>query len=323
NVEYDISIWPKLKGDVDDFMENIIYPSKEIRAEWSPRQMEYFYNNCHKFHLDPSYEDGEDNVNSNIDGIAVDMKPEFEVDNADSLVNDSTAGQDEDNYSICGLLETHVKKKNLARICRRVLGVDSPWVILGDFNACLDPFERSSGCSKITTAMSDFRECVADIEVEDIDMNGLKFTWNKKPGKVGGLLNKLDRVMAVLIFPDILKSKPKPFKFHNYLSSKDKFLPTVSKGNLFDNVKRCKADLSSAQAAMCTDPFNVSLREREFVSLKAFKSALKDEESFLKQKAKVLWLDEGDRNSKYFHNVVKGGFNRNGISYVKDIDGDA
>ncbi|GKC26968.1 putative reverse transcriptase domain-containing protein [Tanacetum coccineum] len=438
NEEYDTSIWPKLKGDVDDFIENGIYPSKEIRAEWSPRQMEYFYNNCHKFNLDPSYEDEEDEVNSDIDGIAVDMKPEFEVNNADFLVNNSADGQDvsnvlgnwewvSNNSSCVGgtriivgwdpdvinlmvldhtsqVLHCYVQPVNrgtcffcsfvyaaIHTVDRRALWKalhnhklavkDSPWVILGDFNAYLDPFERSSGCSKITTAMSDFRECVADIEMKYIAMNGLKFTWNKKPGKVGGLLKKLDRVMGnvpfmssfpivhalflpfmlsdhtptVLIFLDILKPKPKPFKFHNYLSSKDKFLPTVSEvwsnkvdgcsmfslvsklkllkkplrklnfdlGNLFDNVKRCKADLSSAQAAMCVDPFNASFREREFVSLKAFKSALKDEESFLKQKAKVLWLNEGDRNSKYFHNVVKGRLNRNRISYVEDMDSNA
>ncbi|GKA87512.1 putative reverse transcriptase domain-containing protein [Tanacetum coccineum] len=399
NEEYDTSIWPKLKGDVDDFIENGIYPSKEIRAEWSPRQMEYFYNNCHKFNLDPSYEDEEDEVNSDIDGIAVDMKPEFEVNNADFLVNNSADGQDVSNVLHCyvepvnggtcfffsfvyAAIHTVDRRALWKALHNHKLAVkDSPWVILGDFNAYLDPFERSSGCSKITTAMSDFRECVADIEMKYIAMNGLKFTWNKKPGKVGGLLKKLDRVMGnvpfmssfpiahalflpfmlsdhtptVLIFLDILKPKPKPFKFHNYLSSKDKFLPTVSEvwsnkvdgcsmfslvsklkllkkplrklnfdlGNLFDNVKRCKADLSSAQAAMCVDPFNASFREREFVSLKAFKSALKDEESFLKQKAKVLWLNEGDRNSKYFHNVVKGRLNRNRISYVEDMDSNA
>ncbi|GKF62950.1 hypothetical protein Tco_0183004, partial [Tanacetum coccineum] len=49
--EFDTSIWPKLREDVDDLMENGIYPSKEIRADWSSRKMKYFYDNCHKFHL--------------------------------------------------------------------------------------------------------------------------------------------------------------------------------------------------------------------------------------------------------------------------------
>ncbi|GJW24413.1 RNA-directed DNA polymerase, eukaryota, reverse transcriptase zinc-binding domain protein, partial [Tanacetum coccineum] len=449
-------------------MENGIYPTKEIRAEWSLRQMEYFYNNCHKFHLDPAYEDEEDDVNSEVDGVASDMKPEFEVNDAEVLVNDSAKAHDdqviqllrEDAYSLCGLLETHVKKKNLNRICKRVLGnwewvsnisscnggtriivgwdphnvsvmvleqssqvlhcfvepvngdpsffcsfvyaavhtvdrrslwkalhkhkfavKDRPWVILGDFNACLDPSERSSGCSKVTTAMNDFRDCVSDIEVEDIAMSGLRFTWNKKPGMEGGLLKKLDRVLgnssfmtsfpssyahflpfmlsdhtpAVFAIPEVTKVKPKPFKFHNYLSSKDAFIPTVSgvwsnkvegfsmfslvsklkmlkrplrklnfdQGNLFENVKRLRSELAIAQSSLCLDPHNRLLREVEAKTLKAYKSALKDEESFLKQKSKVEWLDEGDKNTRYFHNVVKGRLNRNRISYVEDINGNA
>ncbi|GKF09150.1 RNA-directed DNA polymerase, eukaryota, reverse transcriptase zinc-binding domain protein [Tanacetum coccineum] len=72
-----------------------------------------------------------------------------------------------------------------------------------------------------------------------------------------------------------------------------------------------------------SDPHNRSLREIEAKTFKAYKSALKDEESFLKHKAKVEWLDEGDKNSKYFYNVVKDRLNRNRISYVEDLNGNA
>nr|GFB67537.1 hypothetical protein [Tanacetum cinerariifolium] len=130
---------------------------------------------------------------------------------------------------------------------------DRPWIILGDFNACLDPAKRSNGGSKFTTAMHDFRDCVEEIDVEDIAMTGLNFTWNKKPGDDGGLLKKLDRVLgnshfmsifplsyahflpfmlsdhtpAVLVMPKISKAKPKPFKVYNYLTDKDDFIPIV------------------------------------------------------------------------------------------------
>nr|GFD38243.1 hypothetical protein [Tanacetum cinerariifolium] len=36
------------------------------------------------------------------------------------------------------------------------------------------------------------------------------------------------------------------------------------------------------------------------------KDALKDEESMLKQRAKVDWLSEGDANTKFIHKTVKG-----------------
>lgn len=71
------SVWPDLKNEVDTLMKAGIYPSKAVRLEWTVHQMDYFYKNCHKFNLDPCYED--DDVESEFDGAACDMKPEFDV----------------------------------------------------------------------------------------------------------------------------------------------------------------------------------------------------------------------------------------------------
>lgn len=38
--------------------------------------------------------------------------------------------------------------------------------------------------------------------------------------------------------------------------------------------------------------------------MKEFNNAILEEEKFLKQKAKVEWLKEGDRNTKYFHRII-------------------
>ncbi|GJU63652.1 putative RNA-directed DNA polymerase [Tanacetum coccineum] len=49
--------------------------------------------------------------------------------------------------------------------------------------------------------------------------------------------------------------------------------------------------------------------------------ALIEEERFLKQKAKVLWLKEGDSNSAYFHKTVKSRTSRSRIDVVSNGDG--
>lgn len=52
--------------------------------------------------------------------------------------------------------------------------------------------------------------------------------------------------------------------------------------------------------------------------LRAFNNALSDEESLLKQQAKVHWLKEGDGNTGYFLNMVRGKLNRNRVRIIED-----
>nr|GFA91073.1 hypothetical protein [Tanacetum cinerariifolium] len=311
NEEFESKVWPGLKEEVDILLEAGIYPSKQVRLDWSIHQMDYFYKNCHKFHLDPCCEDDEEDVESDDEGIAVDMKPKMDDNAVDNMEINAAS-----NYDV-----------------------------------------------------SD--DCVKEIEVEDIAMTGLNFTWNKKPGEDGGLLKNhfmsifplsyahflpfmlSDHTPAVLVMPKISKAKPKPFKFYNYLTDKDDFIPIVrngwnskidgcsmfslvsklkllkkplrklnfEQGNLFENVIRLRVDLAAVQSSMSADPYNKAFREEELRVLRAYKAALRDEELFFRQKAKVEWLKVGDRNSKYFHNVVKGRCNKNRISYIENVDG--
>lgn len=222
-----------------------------------------------------------------------------------------------------------------------------PWVLMGDFNATLDCSESSAGSSMVTRSMSEFRDCVNNMEIDDLCMSGLRFTWNKNPGKIDGLLKKLDRVMcnlefifkfpnahalflpfvtsdhspALLSLPNLEKSKPRAFKFANYLSRKKEFIPIVKdvwqsnvkghtmysvvtklkmlkkplrklnwdQGNLHTKLKNLKVELGRVQTEVVNDPSNKDLRFEEVVYLKAYKTAEVDLELFLKQKSQD-WL---------------------------------
>nr|GEW24478.1 RNA-directed DNA polymerase, eukaryota, reverse transcriptase zinc-binding domain protein [Tanacetum cinerariifolium] len=56
---------------------------------------------------------------------------------------------------------------------------------------------KFSGSSSITSSITDSRECLAKIKVEDLVRSGLWFTSNKSSGRTtDGLLKKLDRVLS-------------------------------------------------------------------------------------------------------------------------------
>ncbi|GJY94470.1 RNA-directed DNA polymerase, eukaryota, reverse transcriptase zinc-binding domain protein [Tanacetum coccineum] len=134
------------------------------------------------------------------------------------------------------------------------------WAILGDLNVTLDPKEHSVSSSAMKKDMINFKECVNDIEVDDVASSGLFFTWTKnlfktKSGESVGILKKLDSVMGnesliskypqahaiflpylvsdhclfVLAIPNSLQTRRKAFRFANFITSKKEFKEEVLK----------------------------------------------------------------------------------------------
>nr|GEU67371.1 RNA-directed DNA polymerase, eukaryota, reverse transcriptase zinc-binding domain protein [Tanacetum cinerariifolium] len=101
--------------------------------------------------------------------------------------------------------------------------------------------------------MREFKACVDDIEVSDVQNSGLQFTSNQKLKGADGILKKLDRIMAnmdfisgfmgahaifkpyrnsdhspsLLCIPTATVTKPKPYKFFNILTKHIRFLEVV------------------------------------------------------------------------------------------------
>ncbi|GKF37576.1 hypothetical protein Tco_0114334, partial [Tanacetum coccineum] len=65
------------------------------------------------------------------------------------------------------------------------------------------------------------------------------------------------------------------------------------------------------------------LKVEEANIMKEYNSAAQDEEKFLFQQAKIEWLSDGDRNTKFFHTILKERANRNGIDIICDEKEDA
>ncbi|GJT88377.1 RNA-directed DNA polymerase, eukaryota, reverse transcriptase zinc-binding domain protein [Tanacetum coccineum] len=353
--EYYKVIWPKLQNEVVDVMKSGVYPSVSVRSNWSLSQLDFFYNNCPKYGTEPYVDDEveSDNEGLNTDlnqkqvlgnwewfsnasscdsgtGIVVGWDPnavKFMLhDQTSQVMNVFVEAVSGNQKFFCSFVYAHyndVGRRSLWRdfSIHSVAVKDAPWVLLGDFNVILDPSERSFVSFSITSGMEEFRKCISRIEVNDLIMCGLQYTWNKSPKSTNGLLKKLDRVMcnmgfldkflnsnavflsfvcsdhapSVLNIPSIYGPKPKPFKFANFLATKADFCHLklkYSQGDLAENVKSLNGKLCKVKEEMVKDPFNSVLRAEEIDILKAYTSAVKDEELFLKQRSKISWYFE-------------------------------
>ncbi|KAK1406261.1 hypothetical protein QVD17_41552 [Tagetes erecta] len=76
------------------------------------------------------------------------------------------------------------------------------------------------------------------------------------------------------------------------------------------------------QKMIDASPFDSSLKDKESLCMKEFVEASSDEESFIKQKAKVNWLEKGDANTRYFHNMLKCKNNKKMIASVMRTTGE-
>ncbi|GKB50944.1 protein LAZ1 [Tanacetum coccineum] len=92
----------------------------------------------------------------------------------------------------------------------------------------------------------------------------------------------------------------------------------TNQGNIHDRVNCLRHELDEVQKALDLNPMDTTLRDEEAVYVQAFNEAKLGEERFLKQKAKIEWLEVGDSNSYYFHKSIK---NRNQRSRIDAILG--
>ncbi|XP_071727851.1 uncharacterized protein [Rutidosis leptorrhynchoides] len=178
--------------------------------------------------------------------------------------------------------------------------------------------ESMNGSSTITIAMREFHECVDDHNMEDVNYTGLQFTWNQRPHASGGILKKIDRVMANDSFMGQFSDAYVLFQPYRISDHCPMVLKLPNQGNLHARVVKLRKELEIAQAELDKTPDSLNLRMNESLKLKEYKEAILEEECFLKQKSKVEWLRVGDSNSSYFHKVVKGRVHRNHIHAISD-----
>lgn len=74
-------------------------------------------------------------------------------------------------------------------------GITPTWILLGDFNVCLNANEINGGSSRFTTGMQDFKDFLQDSITTDLRLSGNVYTW-WDCNKSRPIQKKLDRALV-------------------------------------------------------------------------------------------------------------------------------
>ncbi|GKD56738.1 RNA-directed DNA polymerase, eukaryota, reverse transcriptase zinc-binding domain protein [Tanacetum coccineum] len=132
--------------------------------------------------------------------------------------------------------------------------------------------------------ISHFTQDMIDFQycINEIEMEDLNFSGLHFTWTKSLMVSLI--IDCYLDFPQAMENKNKSFRFANYLDDKLEFKD------------------------MLKDKWNEDIHGHAMFRL-------------VKKKAKVTWLKDGDKNSAYFHKLLKGRLNRNRIMSVCDEDG--
>ncbi|KAG6538374.1 hypothetical protein ZIOFF_003490 [Zingiber officinale] len=182
--------------------------------------------------------------------------------------------------------------------------MDEFWLVGGDFNVISDIIEHSAGSLAKPGATNEFNNFIMLAELLDAGFVGDRFTWTN-----GKVWKRLDRVLVSTYWGD-QKGLHSGFGLQKF-QFKLKRLKTHLKwwnvevfGNIFENVKKAEEDFELAEKAFDRSP----TMENKIYMAKCQASLfhiLDMEEMFWKQKAAMKWFGESERNTKFFHNLVR------------------
>ncbi|XP_058741515.1 uncharacterized protein LOC131613893 [Vicia villosa] len=197
------------------------------------------------------------------------------------------------------------------------------WCVVGDFNEVLRKEERiGEGGNQFTRGMEEFRSFVEQMDLVDINCVGGKFTWFKDNGKA---MSRLDRFLLSKKFVEEWEG------FKSFVELEWKKLIVKGRGDfvLYEKLKRLRErlrvwnrevfgwiELKLEDASEKINVFDKVIGENmggnKEVVVNDIRTATKDlwnclnvKESMLRLKSRNLWLKDGDKNSRFFHNSIK------------------
>ncbi|XP_057868067.2 uncharacterized protein LOC131075253 [Cryptomeria japonica] len=218
-----------------------------------------------------------------------------------------------------------------------------PWILAGDFNVVLSLEEKRGGLPRLGPASDMFRTNVDSLALMDVKPSNGIFTWNNRRSGPEAITQRLDRFLvscswvrgSLVICSEILDwrgSDHWPIKFSTSAFPNPKnppfkfqlmWLRDPSLGDLVAQWWRDGAPAyGTSMYSLIQDlGFSEALGHAESQALKLVEEWELREEIFWKQKARIDWLQEGDRNTAFFHYSVQARRNKCFISSLVNSEG--
>ncbi|KAH9697393.1 reverse transcriptase domain-containing protein [Citrus sinensis] len=229
----------------------------------------------------------------------------------------------------------------------RLLSTSSPlpWVCISDFNDLLAASEKRGNIVQPKWKLVGFQSAITDCNLVDLGMDGYQYTWERARGIVKWVEERLDQAFAseewlqrfnrvkvislesscsdhlpILLDPNPIQPVPRHrrFRFENtWLREAD----CGDGGHLardfrkrIQECKNCMANLRGRRDSEGVANFTEA-RNR-------YNELLHSHEVFWKQRAKSLWLKEGDQNTRYFHALASTRKRKNSFRSLRNNQGE-
>ncbi|XP_040385781.1 uncharacterized protein LOC121056051 [Oryza brachyantha] len=174
----------------------------------------------------------------------------------------------------------------------------------GDFNEILDASEQFGGVGRLERQMDGFRDAVAVCGFHNLGFVGLPYTWDNRQKCDKNIKVRLDRALVTSSFLDM---------FSDVSPSRERSVF----GQVKKELERLRFQLEEIQRkSIGSGP---SREERKLMVRLA--ELLSREETMERQRSRINWLKEGDRNTRFFQASARERSRVNKITGLRTSDG--
>ncbi|XP_075091705.1 uncharacterized protein LOC142171892 [Nicotiana tabacum] len=209
--------------------------------------------------------------------------------------------------------------EELRGIASRIQGA---WGVVGDFNVITDCTEKKGGNPYRLEKSVDFLSYIDNCGLQDAGFYGSMYTWSDNRGPPNTIWKRLDRSMFNTEWSDEF-SETSVEHLARKLKRVTKRLSSWSReafGDIYEEPKRLEKKIKDLEELYIADTTSTHRSKLNEAKTK-YMQVLKIQDEVLRQKAKAQWIEEGDKNTAYFHSVIKGRRRRLSIQKIQDENG--